>query len=170
MSRESSILYAEEDGFVQAPKLTSNPPTRNKQGMFVLPFWTETPRVSVACSGANREYDTAGVLIGKLDGPFGEGWTAHGNISMAEKLSLGNKPDWLIEGSIATAANGTLVQLFRTSRNETYRSLSHDEGFSWETPHAIPLPNPNSKVAVVMLTNGWLVSYLSVSFKFIRLF
>lgn len=50
-----------------------------------------------------------------------------------------------------------VVQVFRTSVNQLYRSVSVDAGRSWSTPEATSLPNPNSKVHLTTLPNGLLL-------------
>jgi predicted neuraminidase len=47
-----------------------------------------------------------------------------------------------------------LLQLFRTTRNITYSSRSLDAGLTWGAPERNALPNPNSKLHVIRLSNG----------------
>lgn len=64
---------------------------------------------------------------------------------------------WLIEGTLVTLENGQLLHLFRTSAGFIYAARSNDGGISWSTPTPTKLPNNNSKVHALVLSNGALV-------------
>eukprot|EP00241_Pyramimonas_parkeae_P021879 CAMPEP_0114292648 /NCGR_PEP_ID=MMETSP0059-20121206/9177_1 /TAXON_ID=36894 /ORGANISM="Pyramimonas parkeae, Strain CCMP726" /LENGTH=229 /DNA_ID=CAMNT_0001414317 /DNA_START=92 /DNA_END=782 /DNA_ORIENTATION=+ len=53
-------------------------------------------------------------------------------------------------------SNGAHVQFFRTIRGTVFRSLSQDGGMHWTAPEPTDLPNPNSKVHALVLSNGLL--------------
>jgi len=61
---------------------------------------------------------------------------------------------WLIEGTVVPLDQGQLLQLFRTEAGNVYKSVSQDGGASWSAPKATELPNPNSKVSAIVLSNG----------------
>jgi len=127
-----------------APFVTANPPAVSEQGHWVLPFWAESPKGSVCEWG--RKAPRAGVLVSKNRGHT---WTASQPIRA--------DGTWLIEGTVVPLDGGELLQLFRTTRGHIYQSRSLDGGMTWSTPDRTGLPNPNSKVAALALSNGELL-------------
>uniref|UniRef100_A0A061RNN2 Bnr asp-box repeat protein n=1 Tax=Tetraselmis sp. GSL018 TaxID=582737 RepID=A0A061RNN2_9CHLO len=127
-----------------APFVTANSPVVTAEGDWVLPFWSEPPKGSV-CQW-RPDAGAAGVLISR---DRGKTWTASQQIK-AHKT-------WLIEGSVIPFSDGELLQLFRTTAGFIYESRSFDGGFTWTAPGSTGLPNPNSKVTAIVLSNGEVV-------------
>jgi hypothetical protein len=111
--------------------------------------------------------DYAGVLIST---DAGKSWTPHGHIVQPGNHEYAGQPgvDRVIEGAIvplATSAHDPnkqqqteLMQLFRTTRDTTYTSTSHDSGITWSRPQRNNLPNPNTKMHAIRLSNGVLMA------------
>jgi predicted neuraminidase len=74
--------------------------------------------------------------------------------SWTEQLSLSSNNTWLIEGTIVRYKERELVQFFRTATGKIYRSESDDGGSSWTSAAPIELPNPNSKINAIVLSDG----------------
>ena len=74
--------------------------------------------------------------------------------SWTEELSLSSNNTWLIEGTIVRYKERELVQFFRTATGKIYRSESDDGGMSWTSATPIELPNPNSKINAIVLSDG----------------
>jgi len=147
---EEETILSEET----IPKVIGNPPLK-LNNVVLLPFWREHPRADAKCQ-PRKAPDYASVLHSLDDGlSFHE---TDAKIEHAKNKMKDGKPDWLIEGSIVgPLRDGRLAQFFRTSRGAIYVSHSADNGESWDTPHATPLQNPNSKVSAVLLPNGVIV-------------
>jgi len=147
---EEETILSEET----IPKVIGNPPLK-LNNVVLLPFWREHPRADAKCQ-PRKAPDYASVLHSLDDGlSFHE---TDAKIEHVKNKMKDGKPDWLIEGSIVgPLRDGRLVQFFRTSRGAIYVSHSADNGESWDTPHATPLQNPNSKVSAVLLPNGVIV-------------
>ena len=56
---------------------------------------------------------------------------------------------WLIEGTVVALGNGTLLQYFRTTTGYIWSSTSED-GHAWSPAAPVHLPNPNSKVNMIV--------------------
>jgi predicted neuraminidase len=82
----------------------------------------------------------AGALVSK---DRGESWEPHGELL--------NPKTWLIEGTVAMLSNNHVMQLFRTSNNSIYRSVSPNSGVTWSDAKPIGIPNPDSKINVLHL-------------------
>ena len=147
---EEETILSEET----IPKVIGNPPLK-LNNVVLLPFWREHPRADAKCQ-PRKAPDYASVLHSLDDGlSFHE---TDAKIEHVKNKMKDGKPDWLIEGSIVgPLRDGRLAQFFRTSRGAIYVSHSADNGESWDTPHATPLQNPNSKVSAVLLPNGVIV-------------
>ena len=147
---EEETILSEET----IPKVIGNPPLK-LNNVVLLPFWREHPRADAKCQ-PRKAPDYASVLHSLDDGlSFHE---TDAKIEHVKNKMKDGKPDWLIEGSIVgPLRDGQLAQFFRTSRGAIYVSHSADNGESWDTPHATPLQNPNSKVSAVLLPNGVIV-------------
>ena len=147
---EEETILSEET----IPKVIGNPPLK-LNNVVLLPFWREHPRADAKCQ-PRKAPDYASVLHSLDDGlSFHE---TDAKIEHVKNKMKDGKPDWLIEGSIVgPLRDRRLVQFFRTSRGAIYVSHSADNGESWDTPHATPLQNPNSKVSAVLLPNGVIV-------------
>lgn len=142
---------------VTTPKITANKlieiTAGPAKGAWVLPFW-QTPSNYYYASGGSGEGgngisgsrsssnatagtegpQAAGVLISR---DRGSTWAA---------TMLYGSPTKVIENTLAQAANGSLVMLFRTGAGELYRSYSLDgTGAAWTVPAASGVPNPNAK-------------------------
>jgi len=74
--------------------------------------------------------------------------------SWTEQLTLSSNNTWLIEGTIVRYKERELVQFFRTATGKIYRSESADGGISWTSAAPIELPNPNSKINAIVLSDG----------------
>ena len=74
--------------------------------------------------------------------------------SWTEQLTLSSNNTWLIEGTIVRYKERELVQFFRTATGKIYRSESDDGGISWTSAAPIELPNPNSKINAIVLSDG----------------
>ena len=74
--------------------------------------------------------------------------------SWTEQLTLSSNNTWLIEGTIVRYKERELVQFFRTATGKIYRSESGDGGISWTSAAPIELPNPNSKINAIVLSDG----------------
>jgi predicted neuraminidase len=63
-----------------------------------------------------------------------------------------------VHGSIVVSQNGhNLLQFFRSRRaDRIYRSVGNQEGTSWSVPAPVELPNNNSSIQAVRLSNGLL--------------
>lgn len=61
-----------------------------------------------------------------------------------------------VHGSlVSSAGSGSLLQFFRSRLADcVYRSISLDDGHSWESPQPVPLPNNNSSIQALRLASG----------------
>lgn len=61
-----------------------------------------------------------------------------------------------VHGSLVRGSrSGEVLQFFRSRlADRVYRSLSPDDGTTWEPPQAVPLPNNNSSVQALRLHSG----------------
>jgi len=118
-------------------KVTANKPAISSDGStWVLPYWQEK-HVATATGPA-----CAGVLVSR----------DYGQTFKTTSTFLSNDTaGWLIENTIAAAANGSLVQLFRTKAGRVWESVSNDWGQTWSAPYPTSLLNPNSKLYVSTL-------------------
>mmetsp|Transcript_40969 Transcript_40969/g.105974 ORF Transcript_40969/g.105974 Transcript_40969/m.105974 type:complete len:496 (+) Transcript_40969:513-2000(+) len=126
------------------PFVTANSPAVTAKGHWLLPFWGELPREST-CASAKVSGNSAGVLISEDRGA-----------SWAVSAPIKANGTWLIEGTIVPLDKGALLQLFRSELGRIYQSRSFDGGHTWSEPEMTNqrLPNPNSKVAALALSNG----------------
>ena len=114
-------------------------------GAWVLPYWQEVPNAKELVPGCPAEGENfAGALISRDQG---KSWRRSSWVEPND----GNGPVWLIEGTAAELANGTLLQLFRSHSGILYKSLSPDGGRSWLQPQPFGLPNPNSKPNMIRI-------------------
>ncbi len=61
-------------------------------------------------------------------------------------------PTWLIEGALTKGNHNSMyILLFRTSAGHIYSSESHDDGMHWTAAKRTQLPNPNSKVRILLV-------------------
>ena len=141
--------------FGNVPTVIANPAVRLRSGTLVLPFWLEVPRVEVGVKGCEHKEgaENAAAVLRSTDG--GASWAATDLV--VDKLSPLGAQTWLIEGTVAELSNGTALQLYRTTKGVMYSSLSNDDGQTWTQPRPYTLPNPNSKLHVLRLSNGHLV-------------
>jgi len=132
------------------PKVIANPAIQIKsgahKGTLILPYWEEVPRMSAKREGCPSPDATpsAGALVSKDNGRT---WKP-------SETSLTDAETWLIEGTMAELSNSSVLHLFRTSIGEIYKSLSHDGGKTWSDAVPTGLPNPNSKIHLLRLTDG----------------
>ena len=62
---------------------------------------------------------------------------------------------WLIEGTVAEVGDkGRLLQLYRSGEPTLYKQTSDDGGINWSPAMKTSIPNPNSKVNLIRMTNG----------------
>jgi len=136
-----------EDGI---PKVIANKVSVLSNGRWVLPFWREPGKTCPVNRNQVPRSEwvngSAGVLISETQGLS---WR------LSSKIELPNT--WLIENTIAQVKSGHLLQLFRTGLGTVYQSWSADFGSTWMPPTPTALPNPNSKVHLLGLSNGYLV-------------
>lgn len=83
-----------------------------------------------------------------------EGEKKCGSRSWLEQMALSSNNTWLIEGTVVRYGNKDLVQFFRTAVGKVYRAESHDGGINWTKAEPVDLPNPNSKLNAVVLSDG----------------
>eukprot|EP00976_Prorocentrum_cordatum_P091493 1188561-Prorocentrum_minimum.AAC.2 len=115
---------------------------------WLLPYWKEPAdpsRDSPCTKGlSNRNIakgapggpeGSAGVL---LSTDLGQSWHPKGDIQTGGS--------WLIEGTLATKSDGSVLHYFRSKKGVIYSSVSADGGSSWKKPKPTKMPNPNSKV------------------------
>jgi hypothetical protein len=62
-------------------------------------------------------------------------------------------------------SNNHVLQLFRTSNNSIYRSVSHNSGVTWSDARPIDIPNPDSKINVLQLRSASSSSNLALAFN-----
>mmetsp|Transcript_22659 Transcript_22659/g.57071 ORF Transcript_22659/g.57071 Transcript_22659/m.57071 type:complete len:473 (+) Transcript_22659:239-1657(+) len=138
-----------EDGI---PKVIANKVSVLKNGRWVLPFWREPgktcPVVRNQVPHSEWVNGSAGVLITETQGLS---W------SVSPKFTLPEHRSWLIENTVVQTPSGYLLQLFRTGLGSVYQAWSPDFGNSWSRAVPTTLPNPNSKVHMITLSNGHLL-------------
>jgi alpha-L-fucosidase len=61
----------------------------------------------------------------------------------------------VIQPSILSYGNDTLQLLCRSKQNVIVQTWSFDKGVTWTSLTALDLPNPNSGIDAVSLSNGW---------------
>eukprot|EP00232_Nephroselmis_pyriformis_P019696 CAMPEP_0182886728 /NCGR_PEP_ID=MMETSP0034_2-20130328/20396_1 /TAXON_ID=156128 /ORGANISM="Nephroselmis pyriformis, Strain CCMP717" /LENGTH=636 /DNA_ID=CAMNT_0025020067 /DNA_START=110 /DNA_END=2016 /DNA_ORIENTATION=- len=127
------------------PKVIANQPLVTDDAYFVLPFWQEVPRLDASVVGCTPDGEpAAGVLVSK-----------DGGVTWKTSKRLHDVETWLIEGTVVAMTNGTLLQYFRTTTGYIWSSTSED-GHAWAPAAPAHLPNPNSKVNMIRLHNGYL--------------
>mmetsp|Transcript_7476 Transcript_7476/g.21115 ORF Transcript_7476/g.21115 Transcript_7476/m.21115 type:complete len:425 (-) Transcript_7476:193-1467(-) len=136
-----------EDGI---PKVIANRISVLSNGRWVLPFWREPGKTCPINRNQVHRSEwvngSAGVLFSETQGLS---WSVSGKMQMEES--------WLIENTVTQVKSGFLLQLFRTGLGSVYQSWSPDFGNTWSTPLPTTLPNPNSKVHLMTLSNGYLM-------------
>uniref|UniRef100_A0A061SJ06 Bnr asp-box repeat protein n=1 Tax=Tetraselmis sp. GSL018 TaxID=582737 RepID=A0A061SJ06_9CHLO len=153
-SKPAAVLEQSRDGGV--PKVIANQllavgavdamgPAR---GRWVLPYWQEPPKIDSAARGCAES--ASGFSAALLSGDHGRTWRRSAPVSIRE----GFGPTELLEGAVALAGNGTLLQVFRSQEGELYRSSSADGGSTWSPAEPLGLPNPNSKANLINLQGG----------------
>ena len=88
---------------------------------------------------------TAGVLRSE---DYGKQWTRHG--------SLTHNRTWLIENTLVERRDGSILMLCRSRINVLVQSLSFDKGLTWTMPRSTAIPNPDSKIQALRLSQGHL--------------
>ena len=160
---EPKTLSQEASGQPPVPKVTANPPVvlRLPRGSsskveYLLPFWAEVPKRS-NCNytdpetGRTTAVTTAAVLSKKMSLLNGADLWANG---WAFKGRMRGRKTYLIEGAIVNLRESVLVQFFRTLAGRVFMARSEDAGETWTVPAPTALPNPNSKVHAITLSNG----------------
>ena len=138
------ITQASDQGI---PKLVANQlQVHSETGHWVLPYWREQPHSKQCKPHADRSVRTsAGVLLSK---DKGKTWKAIGSWR-----ARGIR--WLIEGTVAEVGDkGRLLQLYRSGEPTLYKQTSDDGGTNWSPAMKTSIPNPNSKVNLIRMTNG----------------
>ena len=77
-----------------------------------------------------------------------------GSRNWLEQMALSSNNTWLIEGTVVRYGNKELVQFFRTAIGKVYRAESNDGGINWTNAEPVDLPNPNSKLNAIVLSDG----------------
>lgn len=77
-----------------------------------------------------------------------------GSRNWLEQMALSSNNTWLIEGTVVRYGNKELVQFFRTAVGKVYRAESNDGGINWTKAEPVDLPNPNSKLNAIVLSDG----------------
>ena len=77
-----------------------------------------------------------------------------GSRNWLEQMALSSNNTWLIEGTVVRYGNKDLVQFFRTAVGKVYRAESNDGGINWTKAEPVDLPNPNSKLNAIVLSDG----------------
>lgn len=105
-------------------------------------------------------YTSTGRIISPSSTERGEVWNAHMEISDDEgitwsKVALDSTTGFkLIQPTLLTLNNGTLLALLRSNQNCVVESKSIDGGNTWDTPTKTSILNPNSGIDAVTLKNG----------------
>ncbi|HYW80797.1 MAG TPA: exo-alpha-sialidase, partial [Thermoguttaceae bacterium] len=100
--------------------------------------------------GSSTEYDGWRVHFEKatlVDGQPQDPWKRIGPINSAEQFNA-------IQPTFLRHADGTLQVLCRTKESVIATSYSKDDGETWSKMEATNLPNPNSGIEVVTLSDG----------------
>eukprot|EP00899_Mesostigma_viride_P027659 jgi/Mesvir1/8078/Mv06995-RA.1 len=138
--------------FAESTSCLRTPLEQSSGLVWVLPVWSETPSRlpddSPCALAAATGVTTAGVLVSR-DG--GKTWSQHGHLIPPPTMPRART---VIEGTLAVARSGALVQLYRSRGGWILRSVSTDGGRTWSEPAGTVLPNPNSKVGMVGLQGG----------------
>ncbi|MCX5530182.1 exo-alpha-sialidase [Streptomyces sp. NBC_00006] len=128
-------LFSAESGGV----FVRQPPVVLPTGRILLPVFRCTTPEGVAWTG---EHDTSAVMVSD-DG--GTTWREH-----TVPASTG-----LVHMNVHALPDGSLLALYRSRRaDHVHRSVSYDEGTTWTEPEPLDLPNNNSSVQYVPLTDG----------------
>jgi len=162
-----TIYTHEEDG--EVPKVLSNRPALDSDGIWYLPFHTEpvdshkvfntktwcamqeapsTPLSTPSTAVPQGLDTTAGVLVSKDNG---ESWKVQGPLEDAKT--------WLIQPTIDVTSKMGLLMLFRTSTGKIYSSRSKDKGETWTSAAATALQNPNSKFSSLTIDNQIILAH-----------
>jgi predicted neuraminidase len=143
-SAKTIITQSSDQGI---PKLVSNQlQVHAGTGNWVLPYWREQPHSKQCRPHADRTVRTsAGVLVST---DRGASWKAIGSWR-----ARGIR--WLIEGTVAEVGDkGRLLQLYRSGESTLYKQTSDNGGTSWSPATKTSIPNPNSKVNLIRMTDG----------------
>jgi len=85
-------------------------------------------------------------------------WQGLGENALWEtRLDVVFRWDGVIQPSLWESTPGQVHMLLRSTRGQVYRSDSRDGGRHWAPAYATPLPNNNSALDLVRLTDGTLV-------------
>ncbi|EDQ90976.1 uncharacterized protein MONBRDRAFT_23804 [Monosiga brevicollis MX1] len=136
-SSATTILTFQDRGHIA--KVTANT-MLVRNGRWLLPFWQEQHTVYDIGPGCS------GVLISDDQG---QNWTPYGCVNRSDT--------WLIENTLGTINNGSILQLFRTQIGYLYASVSNDNGETWSNAQPTPLQNPDAKVCMTNLRDGRLM-------------
>lgn len=87
----------------------------------------------------------------------GRSWKLTGDLGRAAKAKL-------IQPVIVMLNSGTLLAYMRSQSGHIFVSCSYDLGKTWTTPEPTALPNNNSGIDILRLSNGlWALAYNPVS-------
>ncbi|WP_270933108.1 sialidase family protein [Falsiroseomonas oryzae] len=140
-------LFGEQPGFgtfIRSPIVVLD------NGDWLLPIWRCTKPPAGAWTG---DLDTSSVMISS---DAGRSWTEH------------PVPDstGCVHMNIVDLRNGRLVAFFRSRwADHVYRSASADRGRSWTAPMPTELPNNNSSIQAIRLSDGRLAMVFNDSSK-----
>ena len=126
-------------------------PSRNKPiisaaGTWLAPASLETPRYLKRFERPFMEWTS--FVDWSDDG--GQSWSATEPIPSSRDVGL-------IQPAMWESTAGNVHMLIRSNAGKIYRSDSTDGGKAWSPAKATLLPNPNSAIDVLKLSNGWLV-------------
>jgi alpha-L-fucosidase len=125
--------------------------------------WSVANRLPSGILGPIRNkpiYTSTGRIISPSSSERGEVWNAHMEISddggkTWSKVALDSTTGFkLIQPTLLTLNNGTILALLRSNQNCVVESKSIDGGNTWSTPVKTSILNPNSGIDAVTLKNG----------------
>ena len=130
ISRDNGHTW--EGNRIISPKrglMTKTKPILFQDGRLLLPVYDER----IWCSM---------VLISE---PPYEDWRLYGDL-MAKGTA--------IQPAVVKRGDGVLVMYSRTNKGRIWETLSYDGGYSWIASYPTPLPNPNSGIDMIRLSDG----------------
>ena len=140
------ILPYDAEGGI--PKVVANKLAVLASGAWILPFWREPGKTCPKLRSEVKDpkdivRGSAGVLI---SGDQGLTWRVRGNLT--------SPGTWLIENTVVELGSRELLQHFRTRKGVAYSSVSRDGGETWSSPQRTSIPNPNSKMHTIRVSNA----------------
>ena len=105
-------------------------------------------------------YLSSGRIVSPSSTERGSIWNCHVEISDDDgyswsKIHLDTSTNYkLIQPALLTLANGNILALMRSDQNCLVESISKDQGVTWSEPKKTNVPNPNSGIDALSLSNG----------------